>query len=310
MANYFRKFVYHLAQRTLPLTRMLRKESITMWRWTPECQSAFEDIKHALTTAPVLALPDESLPYDVVCDASGSGLGSVLLQDGKPIAYESRQQTPAERNYHITEQELLSCIHALKTWRWYLEGAPEFKLHTDHGANTFLETQQKLSRRQVRSQEFLSRFHFKWEFVPGARNVADPLSRRPESRPIIGSCTQHLGVMTRGSHREVLPPPPPMVQPAQDATDDDSFPAECPRSESGMTVPPVPAAPSDTPSATTLPTTRSWRDRLIDSYQQDPWFRIESNISQLVLDEGLWYDVDGKVVVPDAPDLRHASCWN
>ena len=135
---------------------------------------------HALITAPVLALPDESLPYDDVCDASSSGLGAVLLQDGKPIAYESRQQTAAERNNYITEQELLSCIHALKTWRCYLEGAPEFRLHTDHGADTYLETQQKLSRRQVRWQEFLSRFDFRWDFVPCSHNVADALSRRPE----------------------------------------------------------------------------------------------------------------------------------
>ncbi len=301
MANYFRKFIYHFAQRTLPLTRMLRKESIVNWQWTSECQKAFEDIKHALTTAPVLALPDESLPYDVVCDASGFGLGAVLLQDGKPIAYESRQQTAAEQNYHITEQELLACIHALKTWRCYLEGAPEFRLHTDHGANTFLETQHKLSRRQVRWQEFLSRFHFRWEFVPGASNVADPLSRMP-SRFVIGSCTQHLGVMTRGAHRPALPPPPPLPRPTP--LQDDIIPASDQGLVNGGAVPAVDAAPSDMPSSIALPTVVSWREQLIDSYRHDPVFHDESNLDKLTLDEGLYHNVDGKVVVPDAPPLR------
>ena len=202
MANYFRKFIDHSAQRTLVLTRLLRKDRIGSWQWSPECQAAFEDIKHALTTAPVLALPDFSKPFDIICDACGFGLGAVLLQDGKPIAFESRQMLPAEQNYSVTEQELLACVHALKIWRCYLEGAAEFKLHTDHGANTFLDTQPSLSRRQARWQEFLSRFHFTWKFLPGVRNnVADPLSRRPITAESIGTCRQHLGlmVMTRGA---------------------------------------------------------------------------------------------------------------
>ena len=119
------------------------------WEWSLECQAAFEDIKHALTTAPVLALPDFSKPFDVVYDACGFGLqgavGAVLLQDGQPLAFESRQMLPAEQNYSVTEQELLACVHALKIWRCYLEGAAEFRSHTDHGANTvcvtFLDTQ-------------------------------------------------------------------------------------------------------------------------------------------------------------------------
>lgn len=121
--------------------------------------------KHALTTAPILALPDPSKVYDVVCDACGFGLGVVLMQDGQPIAFESMQQTAAEKNDSVTEQEL-ACVHALKIWRCYLEGAAEFKIHTDHGANTFLDTQPSLSRRQARWQDFLSRFHFTWKFLP------------------------------------------------------------------------------------------------------------------------------------------------
>ncbi len=178
MANYFRKFIQHYAQRTLVLTRMLRKDRL--WQWLPECQTAFEDIKLPLPQHQSWLCQIISKPFDVVCDASGLGLGAVLLQDGQPIAFESRQFSSAEQNYSTTEQELLACVHALKVWRCYLEGAAEFKLHTDHGANTFLDTQPNLSRRQARWQEFLSRFHFTWKFIPGVRNsVADPLSRRP-----------------------------------------------------------------------------------------------------------------------------------
>ena len=91
MANYFRKYIHHFPQRTMPLIRMLRKVNIGTWQWTPESQAAFEDLKDALTTAPVLALPADDRPYDMVCDASGFGLGAVLLQDGRPVAYKSHQ---------------------------------------------------------------------------------------------------------------------------------------------------------------------------------------------------------------------------
>lgn len=101
---YFRKFIHHFAQRTLPLTKLQRKESLGAYHWTPKCQAAFLDIKAALTSSPCtcLALPDYSKPFDIVTDACGHGLGAVLLQEGKPIAYESRQMTPAEENCEVT----------------------------------------------------------------------------------------------------------------------------------------------------------------------------------------------------------------
>ena len=123
MANYFRMFIEHFAQKSMPLAHMLRKVNIANWQWTLEYQTAFDDIKHALTTAPVLALTDDSQPYDVVCDACGYGLGAVLLQEGQPIAYESRQQTPAEHNYHVTEQDCLVAFMLLRP------GAATLKVH-------------------------------------------------------------------------------------------------------------------------------------------------------------------------------------
>jgi hypothetical protein len=114
----------------------------------------------------------------MVSDASRVGLGAVLLQDGRPVAFESRKLSPAEQNYNVTEQEMLGVIHALKTWRCYLEGSV-FTVVTDHCPNTFFDTQVNLSRRQARWSEFISRFKSNWEYRPGRTNVADPLSRNP-----------------------------------------------------------------------------------------------------------------------------------
>lgn len=175
-ANYFRKFIRAYAGITLPLVRLL--SSKVKWCWDDECQKAFDAVKHALTTTPVLAIPDPSVRFEVVCDASDYALGAVLLQNGRPIAFESRKLIPAERNYTVTEREHLAIVHALKTWRCYLEG-PEFTVFTDHNPLTFYPRQALLSRRVARWLEFLERFRMRWEYRPGRSNMADPLSRPP-----------------------------------------------------------------------------------------------------------------------------------
>jgi hypothetical protein len=121
LANYFRRFLQGYSKMVVPLTNLTRKDM--RWTWTSECQEAFEKVKHALTNAPVLAPPELGKPFKVVSDASGVGLRAVLLQDGRPVAFESRKVSPAEQNYTVTEQEMLGVIHALKTWRCYLEGS-------------------------------------------------------------------------------------------------------------------------------------------------------------------------------------------
>jgi transposase InsO family protein len=174
--NYFRKFIQGYATLTAPLTALLKKGN--KFDWSKSCQEAFDGLKYALTTAPVLALPDFTRIFEVVCDASGTGIGAVLLQEGRPVAFESRKLNVHEERYSVGEQELLSVVHALKTWRCYLEGVQSVVV-TDHHPNTFLETQVTLSRRQTRWSEFLQRFHFQWVYRPGRLNVADPLSRNP-----------------------------------------------------------------------------------------------------------------------------------
>ena len=189
LTNYFRKIIPRYAEMVAPLTDLTKKA--TTWEWTPHCQQAWDDVKQALVTPPLLAFPDPQKPYQVITDASGIGIAAVLLQEGRPIAYESRKLKPAERNYTTTEQELLAVIYALRQWACYLEGAT-FEVVTDHCPNTYLQSQPSLSRRQARWSEFLQRFGFTWSYKPGRTNVADPLSRNPEflSRVVVRQMAQ------------------------------------------------------------------------------------------------------------------------
>ncbi len=176
LANYFRKFIQGYSSLVAPLTALTGSAP---WQWGEAEQKAFDGVKEALTNAPVLALPNVQAPFQVITDASLHGTGAVLMQDGRPVAYQSSKFSSAERNYTTTEQEMLGVINALKEWRCYLEGPP-ITLVTDHNPNTYLEKQRdlsRLSRRQVRWLEYLSRFHHTWEYRPGRTNVADPISR-------------------------------------------------------------------------------------------------------------------------------------
>ena len=112
----------------------------------------------------MLALPDLNEPFEVICDACG--MGAVLLQRGRPGAFDGKRLSLAEQNY------------ALELWRCYLNGV-EFTVVTDHSPNTFFATKALLSARQTRWAERLSRFQFLWEYCPGRINVADSLSRHP-----------------------------------------------------------------------------------------------------------------------------------
>jgi hypothetical protein len=104
-------------------------------------------------------------------------VGAGLFQGQSVIAFKGRKYRPAELDYTVGEQELLAVIHALQVWRCYLEGAPKFKVITDHNPLVYLNTQNTLSRRQSRWVEFLQQFDFEWVYRPGRFNPADPLSR-------------------------------------------------------------------------------------------------------------------------------------
>ena len=178
LAQYLAKFIPGYAVKTVCLQALLRKN--VPWNWTDTCSTAFQTVKADIITEPVLALPDHSQPFEVVTDACSTGIGAVLLQNDRPIAFAGRQLLPAETRYSTTDQELLAVIFAVKQWRCYLHGAVHpFVLVTDHHPNTYLNSKPLLSNRQARWSQKLQDFNFEWQYRPGKSNIADPISRSP-----------------------------------------------------------------------------------------------------------------------------------
>ena len=120
LAGYYRRFISDFSKIALPSTNLTRKT--VKFEWSIDCQSAFQELKDRLTTAPVLSLPSGSEDFVVYTDASKKGLGAVLMQRGKVIAYASRQLKDYERNYPTHDLELAAVVFALKIWRHYLYG--------------------------------------------------------------------------------------------------------------------------------------------------------------------------------------------
>ena len=131
-----------------------------------------------MVTAPILRLPDFERSFEVHTDASDFAIGGVLLQDGHPVAYESRKLQDRERRYPVHEKEMTAIIHCLHVWRHYLVGKP-FVVKTDNVAASYFASQPKLSAKQARWQDFLAEFDMTLEYRPGKLNaMADALSRK------------------------------------------------------------------------------------------------------------------------------------
>lgn len=184
LASYYRKFIKGFSTIAAPLTALTGSK--TSFAWTPEAEDAFTKLKAALVSSGVLKpfQDDSTVPTRVTTDASDSAIGAELAQqvDGTyyPVAFESRKLSPAERNYPTHERELLAIIHALKTWRHYLEGR-RFTVVTDHNSLKYIQVQPSLSKRQAGWLDTLQEFNFEIVYRPGKANVvADALSRKPD----------------------------------------------------------------------------------------------------------------------------------
>ena len=182
LAGFYRRFVEQFSHIAHALTQLTGKKM--KWEWGEQQKLAFNKLKQAVSSAPILITPDSTRPYTITTDASGYAVGGVLQQDqGKgiqPIAFLSKKLLPAERNYTVGEQEQLAIITALKEWRHYLHGA-KCTVITDNKALEYLQTQKELSSRQARWAEVLAEFDLDIVYRPGKDNkVADALSRRPD----------------------------------------------------------------------------------------------------------------------------------
>ncbi|KAG7568203.1 Ribonuclease H-like superfamily [Arabidopsis thaliana x Arabidopsis arenosa] len=175
LASFYRRFVSHFSTIMAPITNCMREGK---FEWPPEATAAFELIKEKLTTAPILVLPDFTLPFELHCDASKLGIGAVLSQQSRPVAFYSEKLSGARSRYSTYDVEFYAIVQAIKHWRHYLVHR-EFVLFTDHDALRHLDSQAKVSSRHASWIAYLQQFTFSIRHQSGKTNrVADALSRR------------------------------------------------------------------------------------------------------------------------------------
>jgi hypothetical protein len=176
LAGYYHQFIPNFSMIAKPMTKLLEKEA--KFKWSPQCEEAFLSLKKLLTTAPVLAQPDIEKPFDVYCDASDTGIGGVLMQDGRAIAYASRQLQHHEEQYPTHDLELLAVVHMLNVWSHYRLGNLVY-IYTDHKSLKYLFTQPDLNMRQRRWLELVNDYELEIHYHHGKANVvANALSRK------------------------------------------------------------------------------------------------------------------------------------
>ena len=181
LASYYRRFVKDFATIAEPLHNLTKKNA--HFQWSTEHQSAFDTLKHCLTTAPILGYPLDQGEMILDTDASDTGIGAVLsqMQDGaeRVLAYGSRKLAKAEQNYCTTRRELLAIVDFTSHFRQYLLGRP-FKVRTDHSSLRWLTRMKEPEGQLARWLEKLAEYEFEIIHRPGRLHTnADSLSRRP-----------------------------------------------------------------------------------------------------------------------------------
>jgi hypothetical protein len=177
LTGYYLKFVKNYGKIAAPLTALLKNNSFT---WTPAAAQAFKTLKMAMCTTPVLSLPDFTKTFVLECDASRKGIGVVLMQQGRPLAFTSKQLSERNLGKSIYEKEMLVLLHTVDMWRPYLLGQ-RFQIKTDHQSlKYFLE--QRIS--SLEKQKWVTKlFVYDYEIIykKGKDNVVtDALSQKYE----------------------------------------------------------------------------------------------------------------------------------
>ena len=174
LTGYYRRFVKNYGIIAKPLTALLQKNKFV---WSSTAQQAFDLLKTAMATTPVLALPNFHEPFEVETDASDIGIGAVLMQKSQPVAFLSKALGPTHSHLSIYEKEFLALIMAVEKWRQYLQ-RQEFVIITDHKSLSFLNEQNLHSDMQRKAMTRLMGLQFKVVYRRGKENLAaDALSR-------------------------------------------------------------------------------------------------------------------------------------
>jgi len=187
-ANFYRRFIRDFSKIISPLVQLTQKN--VKFEWTTACQSAFDRLKDAFTSAPILIPFDWTKEVILETDASDYVSAGVLSQYGddgilRPVAFFSKKHSATECNYEIYDKELLAIIRCFEEWRPELEGSEHpIRILTDHRNLEYFTTSKLLNRRQARWSEFLSRFNFRIQYRPGKQGQKpDSLTRRSEDLP-------------------------------------------------------------------------------------------------------------------------------
>ncbi|WVY91755.1 hypothetical protein V8G54_037269 [Vigna mungo] len=175
LTGYYRRFVKGYGQIAKPLTQLLTKEGFC---WTHEAQRAFDALKGAVSKLPILAVPDFSKSFTLEINDSSKGLGAVLLQEGRPLAFWSQALSDRGQQKSMYERELMAIVQAVQKWKHYPMGS-HFVIVTDQKSLKFLTDQRLLTEQQFKWASKLIGYDFEIHFRPGQENhVADALSRR------------------------------------------------------------------------------------------------------------------------------------
>lgn len=177
LTGYYRRFIQGYGVIARPLHDLLKKDG---FYWNQEATLAFQKLQTALTSAPVLALPDFSREFVIETDASSDGIGAVLAQDGKPIAFFSKGLSTKNRALSVYEKELLALVTAVQRWRPYLLGK-HFIIKADHHSLKYLLAQRIATPSQQKWLVKLLGYDYSIQYKKGCENLAaDALSRKRE----------------------------------------------------------------------------------------------------------------------------------
>jgi len=183
LASYYRKFIKNFTKIAAPLTNLLKKSAVT-YEWEEACNEAFETLKGILVKAPVLKLLDFDKEFEIHSDAFDFAIGGVLVQEGRPVAFESKKLSETERRWPTHEKEMWAVIHCLKIWGHYI-GSKDMVVWTDNVTLKYFSTQPKLSSKQVRWQNTLALFNVDIRHKPGKENIVpDALSQKHQLRVV------------------------------------------------------------------------------------------------------------------------------